>query len=512
MSLDNPSNRTGKSAFRKTLLAGVVAGVVGGAVAGQVIGGVGTPAFAQNLSAAIQQPLSFADVVEKVQPAVVSIRAKTPEAAGDRVTGIPNIPPDHPLNEFFRRFGQPGQPGQPGMPGMPGGPGGRGEGPGGPRFAQAQGSGFIISADGYVVTNNHVVENAEEVTVVLTDGEELSAKVIGTDPKTDLALLKIDEERQFPHVAFSKGDTRVGDWVVAVGNPFGLGGTVTAGIVSARGRDIGAGPYDDFIQIDASINKGNSGGPAFNLTGEVIGVNTAIFSPSGGSVGIGFAIPAATAETVIRDLMDDGKVVRGWLGVQIQPVTDDLAASLGLESTKGALVTQPQSGSPATKAGIRAGDTILSVNGQPVNDARELARTIAGYAPDTVVDVEIWRDSAKRTVKVELGTLPDEQQRASIEPETGPASLEGYGLSLAPASASGAGEAGVVVTDLDPDGKAAEKGIRQGDIILEVAGRPVSAPRDVEEGLKAAADAGRKAVLLRVQSGDDVRFVALGLA
>ncbi|WP_075217510.1 Do family serine endopeptidase [Mongoliimonas terrestris] len=503
------SNRR-RSSLKQALIGGVAALTIGGLVAGETLLVPDIAANAQNISDQIQQPLSFADVVERVQPAVVSIRVKASgaepaQAPGGQFRGMPEIPEDHPLYEFFRRFGEPGGPGVPGQPGQ--------RGPrGGEQFAQSQGSGFFITADGFAVTNNHVVERAEEVTVVMTDGTELPARVVGTDPKTDLAVVKVDVERTFPFVEFAAGETRVGDWVVAVGNPFGLGGSVTAGIVSARGRDIGAGPYDDFLQIDAPINKGNSGGPAFNLTGEVIGVNTAIYSPSGGSVGIGFAIPAATAKAVVEDLMDDGQVVRGWLGVQIQPVTQDLADSLGLAEAKGALVTEPQPNGPAGAAGIRAGDAIVAVNGEPVDSARDLARTIAGYDPDTTVDVELYRDGEKQTVAVKLGTLPGEQQQAALSPaETAPASIEGLGLRLAPASTAGAGDEGVVVTEVDPDGKAAEKGLRQGDIILEVAGQKVSGPRDVESNLEAASKAGRKSVLLRVRTGENLRFVALSL-
>lgn len=507
MSLQNEQKTNRFSGLKRVLLGTVFAAAIGGAVAGEALLTPQAPAYAQNLSTQVpQQPFSFADVVEKVQPAVVSIRVRTTETASNeggqfQFRGMPDIPEDSPLYDFFRRFGQPG------MPGAPGGQGGR------ERQVQGQGSGFIISADGFVVTNNHVVANADEVTVSLSDGTELPAKVIGTDEKTDLAVVKIDSQQQFPHVSFAKGDIRVGDWVVAVGNPFGLGGSVTAGIISARGRDIGAGPYDDFLQIDAPINKGNSGGPAFNLGGEVIGVNTAIYSPSGGSVGIGFAIPAATAEAVVRDLMDDGQVVRGWLGVQIQPVTDDIATSLGLEKAEGALVTEPQPNSPATKAGIKSGDAILAVNGQSVSDARELAKRVAGYPPETTVDVTVWRDGKEQSIAVKLGTLPGSQEMAAVQPTkpAEPAQLEKYGLSLAPASAAGAGDEGVVVTDLDPSGPAAEKGMRQGDVILEVAGRPVTAPRDVEQMLAEAASEGRKAVLLRVRTGDQIRFLALNL-
>ncbi len=270
--------------------------------------------------------------------------------------------PGSPMEKFFQQFG---------FQNMPNGMRQRHQ------IITGEGSGFFISSDGYAVTNNHVVDHAKSVQVTTDDGTIYTAKVIGTDPKTDLALIKVDGKNDFPYVKFADHAPRVGDWVVAVGNPFGLGGTVTAGIVSARGRDIGAGPYDDYIQIDAPINKGNSGGPAFNVDGDVIGVNTAIYSPSGGSVGIGFDIPADTAKMVVAQLKEHGYVTRGWLGVQIQPVTAGIAESLGMKKAEGAMVDQPQADSPAAKAGIESGDVITAVNGTPVKDARELARTIA---------------------------------------------------------------------------------------------------------------------------------------
>ena len=285
------------------------------------------------------------------------------------------------------------------------------------RMITGEGSGFFISADGYAVTNNHVVDHAKSVQVTTDDGTIYTAKVIGTDPKTDLALIKVDGKKDFPFVKFADQTPRIGDWVVAVGNPFGLGGTVTAGIVSARGRDIGAGPYDDYIQIDAPINKGNSGGPAFDVNGNVIGVNTAIFSPSGGSVGIGFDIPADTAKMVVAQLKDKGHVTRGWIGVQIQPVTPSIADSLGMKKAEGALVDEPQAGSPAAKAGIEAGDVITAVNGTPVKDARDLARKIGTMAPGTSVKLDVLRNGEAKTMTLTLGEMPNEQQ-AKADTET----------------------------------------------------------------------------------------------
>src|SRR5215210_222167 len=331
--------------------AALAALIAGGAVESGLVP-PSRPAYAQAPVAAstTQQMPSFADVVEKVKPAVVSVRVKANMVAdrgdgGDdaEAFGLPDIPPGSPMERFFRRF-RDGQAG----PGFQFRQGPR-------RNAEAQGSGFFISADGYVVTNNHVVDHASEVQVTMDDGRTLDAKVVGTDSKTDLAVLKVKEGGNFPYVPFAAKAPRVGDWVVAIGNPFGLGGTVTAGIVSARGRDIGAGPYDDFLQIDAPVNKGNSGGPTFNTEGSVIGVNTAIFSPSGGSVGIAFAIPAETVKTVVAQLKDKGSVTRGWIGVQIQPVTPEIADSLGLKKPWGALVAEPQKDGPAVKAGIQSG-------------------------------------------------------------------------------------------------------------------------------------------------------------
>ncbi|WP_181707652.1 Do family serine endopeptidase [Chthonobacter rhizosphaerae] len=443
-------------------------------------------ALAQTPPVPADQSMGFADVVERVQPAVVSVRVS--RGAAQAQTAVPAIPEDHPLRDFFRRFGEPGN-----RDGIPT--------PDAPRRETALGSGFFISADGYVVTNNHVVEGGGEYRLVSTDGREHEATLVGADPQTDLALLKVENATGLPFVEFADDPVRVGQWVLAVGNPFGLGGSVTAGIVSARGRDIGAGPYDDFIQIDAPINQGNSGGPAFNLDGKVVGVNTAIFSPSGGSVGIGFAIPASTAKQVVEDLKDDGRVVRGWLGVQIQPVTPEIAGALGLPDPSGALVSEPQPNAPAAQAGIEAGDVIRTVDGQPIEDSRDLARTIAGIAPGTTVELGLWRDGKQQTLSVDLGTLPGQRQVAAAG--GGQTSLADFGLEL---SSGPSGD--VVVTAVTPGSEADQKGLRQGDVILEVAGGAVSSPQDVRERV-ASAEGADKPVLMRIRSNGSHRFVAL---
>ncbi|ACA20174.1 protease Do [Methylobacterium sp. 4-46] len=462
-----------------------------------------TPVLAQALpqtpiTAPEHPPGSFAPIVNRVKPGVVSVKVKLKDDAADDEEGGPggqNVPPQ--LREFFRRFGENG------MPNRPHRNGGR----------AAQGSGFFISADGYVVTNNHVVENAKSVEVTLDDGRTLDAKVVGTDPKTDLALLKVTEGNgSFPYVRLAHGAPQVGDWVVAIGNPFGLGGTVTAGIVSARGRDIGAGPYDDFLQIDAPINKGNSGGPTFNVSGEVVGVNTAIASPSGGNVGLAFAIPSETVQAVVDQLRTDGKVARGYLGLQIQPVTKDIAEGLGLDKAKGALVTSAQDGTPAAKAGLKSGDVVQAVNGDPVGDARELSRRIASMKPGTKVQLSYLRGGKTDTATVELATLPNDTRVAAREERgRGSDAQPRLGLSLAPADAVGAGQEGVAVVNVDPDGPAAAKGIEPGDVILDVGGQPVSSVSDVQGRIRAAERDGRKAVLMRVKSDKGTRFVAIAL-
>ncbi|MGE0564693.1 MAG: Do family serine endopeptidase [Pseudolabrys sp.] len=454
-------------------------------------------AVAQNLTAQakkVQAPVGFADIVEQVKPAVIAVRVKVNNVQQSRFDSD-DLPPG--LQEFFKRFGMPNTPNMPQRRG--------------PGRVSGQGSGFFISADGYAVTNNHVVANAESVEVQTDDGKMHTAKVIGTDSRTDLALIKV-EGGSFPYVKLAEKTPRIGDWVLAVGNPFGLGGTVTAGIVSARGRDIGAGPYDDFIQIDAPVNKGNSGGPTFDTEGNVIGVNTAIFSPSGGNVGIAFAIPAATVQTVVQQLKDHGSVTRGWIGVQIQPVTKELAEGLGLKKTEGALVAEPQDNSPAVKAGIKAGDVITAVNGEAVKDARDLVKKIGGMAPNSTVKLSIMRDGSEKMVSVTLGELPGpkEMRAAAAGGDDDGIDVGKLGLTLAPASrVAGSGSEGVAVTAVDPSGDAAGRGFATGDVILEVSGKAVSTPADVRNEIAAARKDGKNAVLMRVKKGERSRFVAL---
>jgi serine protease Do len=459
-----------------------------------------------------QRPVGFADIVAKVKPAVISVRVKMSGSAepvfsqddGDDEEQQAPIQPGSPLNKFFQQFGD--QFGQ---------QFGRQFGPQAPRRhgVTAEGSGFFITADGYAVTNNHVVDHATSVQVTTDDGAVYPAKVVGTDPKTDLALIKVDGKKDFAFVKFAEHAPQIGDWVVAVGNPFGLGGTVTAGIVSARGRDIGANSYGDYLQIDAPINKGNSGGPAFDVNGNVIGVNTAIFSPSGGSVGIGFDIPADTAKTVVAQLKESGHVTRGWLGVQIQPVTAEIADSLGLKKAAGALVAEPQSGSPAAKAGIKSGDVITAVNGTLVKDARELARTIGMMAPDSSVKLDIVRNGEPRSITVTLAQVPNEQRASAEDNNAQPTSgVPQLGLQVAPASeVSGAGEQGVVVTAVEPDGPAANQGLQTGNVILEMGGKPVGNASDMRKALSEAKSQDKHQILMRVKMGDAIRFVALPL-
>jgi serine protease Do len=533
--IQNPKLRR-LTARRLALLGTTVLGLSAGAlfVAPNILPN-GHAAFAQQ-SQNVARPVGFADIVEHVKPAVISVRVKMESKAQASSDESP-FPPGSQMDQFFRRYGMPNgmNPNQNQNP-NPNPPRSRG-------YTTGQGSGFFISPDGFAVTNNHVVDKATNVQVTTDDGKTYTAKVIGVDQRTDLALIKV-EGSNFPYVKLSDRSPRIGDWVLAVGNPFGLGGTVTAGIVSARGRDIGSGPYDDFIQIDAPVNKGNSGGPTFDVDGNVIGVNTAIFSPSGGSVGIAFAIPAETVKTVVAQLKDKGSVVRGWIGVQVQPVTAEVADSLGLKKAEGALVAEPQADGPAAKAGIEAGDIITMVNGSPVKDSRDLAKRVGGLPPGASVKLVLLHKGAEKHLTLTLGELPnvretnndapprDARRRRDRDPDLqrGPdgddrsnrrrdryeqqGDLRGdrgdmprLGLSLAQKENT----EGVIIADVDPDSPAAESGFRAGDVILEIGGKLVATPADVRKAFGDARSEGKRHVLLRVKSQGETRFISIPL-
>jgi len=443
-------------------------------------------------------PSSFADLVEQVSPSVVSVFVKSKVETvkkqqkkqfnrRDRAPGLGQrqIPDNSPFKEFFeKRFGQQQQQ---------------------PKPQNSQGSGFIISEEGYVVTNHHVIKGGTEIKVTLSGGEQLDARLIGSDARTDLALLKIKDKRKFSAVPMAKEKARVGDWVLAVGNPFGLGGTVTAGIVSAHGRPVGQSPYD-YLQIDAAVNRGNSGGPAFNLKGEVVGVNTAIYSPSGGNVGIAFAIPANVVQKIAKDLRKGGSVVRGWLGINIQNVSEDIAEGLSMDKPSGALVTRLVKGGPATKSDLKVRDVILSVNGVKIADVRDLMRQIGEIRPDEVIALEVLRSGSNKQVSVKLGTFPDGKKLAALQ-KSEPAleldnkALDDIGLSLAPARDLGKGNKGVVITEVNPDSDASVKGIKVGDVILEVNGKSVNFPADVTSEIVKAKKTLAKVILIRVKNG-----------
>src|SRR6476620_3888239 len=490
-----------RSRFRRHLLAGVatVALLAAGSAytlraysADAHLGG--TPFGASTAARAPVTPiamLGFTDLVTAVTPAVVSVRVKA-DATAHRVAASDDDNPleGSPFERFFKDFRGPS--GRRMMPGQ----GGRQ-----PRqLVQGQGSGFFISADGYIVTNTHVIDHAVKVEVLTDSGATFDAKVVGTDAKSDLALIKVDGHTDFPFVKLADATPKIGEWVVAMGNPFGLGGTVTAGIVSAHGRDIGSGPYDDYIQIDAPVNRGNSGGPTFNLKGEVIGVNTAIYSPSGGSVGIAFDIPAWTVASVIPQLQKNGQVSRGWLGVQIQPVTAEIAESLDLKTPTGALVSEPQADSPAAKAGLKSGDVITSVDAVEIKDPRDLARKIAALAPDKAVALGIIRDGKEQTINLKLGQLAEQKVRKTSTGDRSGHQLGSLGLTVAPAAdVEGAGAKGLAVIGVDPSGKAAELGFQQGDIILKAGTRAISNPGDLSAAISEAAAAGRKNTLVMVK-------------
>ena len=450
--------------------------------------------------AAADRPDSFADQVEQLSPAVVNISTTTIVSEGPGMD-MPQFPPGSPFEEFFKNFGDENR----------------------QRRASSLGSGFIIDAEGIVVTNFHVIENAEEITVTLSDETSFTAKVLGQDQKTDIAVLKIDPgDTALTAVPFGDSDSlRVGDWVLAIGNPFGLGGTVTAGIVSARGRDIGNGPYDDFIQTDASINRGNSGGPLFNTDGEVIGINTAIFSQSGGSVGIGFAISSNLAKRVTKQLVEFGTTRRGWLGVFIQEVTSDIAETLGLEGSGGALVSSVNENSPADIAGLEPGDVILSFDGKKIERMRDLPRIVAETDIGTTVVVEIFRGGRLSTVEVTLGELEKAELVGLVgeQPEGDAQTLDRLGFTVDDLDGELAAElgldetlTGVVVTEVAADSPAMEKGVEPGDIIRRFGQRRVDSAADLAASVAETLDAGRSGVLLLIERDGRERFVQIGFA
>ena len=464
-------------------------------------------------------PDSFADLADKLLPSVVNI-STTQTMRSDRGREhagpeIPQFPPGSPFEEFFRDFFDHGMP-KSGHPEAQ------------PRKATSLGSGFIIDPAGYVVTNNHVIADADEITVILHDDTNLKAEVVGRDTKTDIALLKVKSDKPLTAVTWGDSDVaRVGDWVLAIGNPFGLGGTVTAGILSARQRDINSGPYDDFLQTDASINRGNSGGPMFNMDGRVIGINTAIFSPSGGSIGIGFAIPSSIAKEVVAELQseNDHTVHRGWLGVRIQGVTDEIAESLGLDKARGALVASVTEKGPAQVAGIQAGDVVLSFDGRLVGDMKRLPRLVAETPVDKTVPVTIWRKREETTVQVKIGRLEEsDQQQASTQEslkkgeKARPGVVKTLGLTLSSITPElkekyslADDSKGVVVVEVAKDSPAAVKGVRAGDMIMEAAQEEVSNPSEVSNRIDEAKKSGRKSILLLVERQGDLRFVAVRL-
>jgi serine protease Do len=454
----------------------------------------GTPRMLENGA-----PFSFADLVERVSPSVVTVTVE--EEIQPTQDMVPNNLPE-PFRNFFNQFcGGNGQPQR-------------------PRKAVAMGSGFIVDKSGYIVTNNHVVQDGKKITVKLPDGREFDGHVVGADQATDVAVLKVKSDKPLPAVEFADDrQVRVGDWVIAVGNPFGLSNTVTAGIVSSIGRDVGNGPYTDFLQIDAPINRGNSGGPTFNLQGRVIGMNSMIFSPSGGSVGIGFAIPSSTIRDVIAQLEAHGRVARGWLGVEIQNVTPDIAASLGTKETKGAIVASIVPGGPAAKGGFQQGDIVLALDGKSIQDNRDLTRRVAALPAGANAVFSVVRGGAAKTLTVKIGERKDQQiaSNTPARPQAGNvATGEAMGLGLASVTPEMRREFtldnavnGVLVTRVDPNSDAADKGIEPGDVVISVANKSVRTPQDIKSRIADAHAAGRNTVLILVTGNNGQRFIAL---
>ena len=448
-------------------------------------------------------PDSFADLVIKLLPTVVNISTSQTLKAPPP-SAMPQLPPGSPLQDLFKNFLGPNS--------------------NRPRHVTSLGSGFIIDPSGYVVTNNHVIEDSDQITVSLQDGTSLPARVVGRDPKTDLALLKVSPKKPLPAAHFGDSDhARIGDWVVAIGDPFGIGSTVTAGIVSARNRNINSGDYDDFIQTDAPINRGNSGGPLFDVDGNVIGINSQIYTPTGGSVGIGFAIPSNLARQVVNQLRQFGVARRGWIGVRIQQVTAEIAEGLNLPTTQGALVSGVTGGGPAAKAGLTNGDLVTGFDGKPVNDDRALPRIVADTPIGKTVNIDVLRKGRKQTLKITVQRLADDAKpgkpgKALPPPVKSQSKLSQLGLSLgmldAPARAKfkiGAGIQGVVVTSVEGGSPAGEKNLRSGDVIVEVGGQAVKSPDDVAKRVDADAKAGKKSALLLVNRDGDLQYLGLRL-
>ncbi|MGA8585811.1 MAG: Do family serine endopeptidase [Roseiarcus sp.] len=482
---------------RRTILASVAVAAL--AAGGAFAEGALTSSHSAHAAAVMTSDLnaqgapSFATLIERVKPAVVSVKVKIANASSeDNGVQMDNLPPE--IQQFLKRFGG----------GMNGGMQQKSQ----PMIGE--GSGFFVSADGYIVTNNHVVQNAKTVSVTMDNGKTLDAKVVGADPKTDVAVIKVNEPGDYPYVTFAKEMPRIGDWVVAIGNPYGLGGTVTAGIVSAEGRDIGDGPYDRFLQIDAPINRGNSGGPTFNMQGQVVGMNTAIYSPSGGSVGIGFAIPASTVSTVEAALEHGGSIARGYLGVEIQPVSQDLAENLGLKSAAGAIVDKVMPGTPAAEAGLKTGDVITKLNGKDIAEASDLTLQVGMLKPGEKVQLTFMRDGVEKTADATLAPQKAEKTASADESGTNDKAAPALGIQLAPAGeVAGSGDKGVAIVGVNPDGPAAEQGLATGQVILDVGGKPVSTPQDVKSEVASARSQGKKSVLMRIQTADGDRFVAV---
>jgi serine protease Do len=466
---------------------------------------------------ALIQQQSFAPLVKKVSPAVVNISV-TQKAAADAITEESETPapgfPGSPFDEFLRRFFEQQNPGGQRhlFPQMPGTQAKR----------IALGSGFIVDPSGYVVTNSHVVGEASKVEVTLQDESKYTAKIVGRDPKTDIAVLKINPDKPLPYVSFGdSSESQVGDWVMAVGNPFGLGGTVTTGIISARGRDIHSGPFDDFLQIDAPINRGNSGGPTFNLDGRVIGINTAIYSPNGGSVGIGFAVPSNVAKSIVAQLEEHGKVSRGWLGVQIQEVTPAIAASLGMQGEQGALVSVVTPNSPGTKAGLKQGDVILSFNGADVGHLRDLPRLVAATAPDTNALMKVWRSGKTLQLQATVGELASSDQMAAAtagQSEEQPAAVGALGMHFGMLTTQLRRElhvpkdvSGVVVSQVDPGSAAEDVGLSAGDIVVAIDQQPIHSPQEAATVLKDATQGPKKSILLLLNRHGVTQYVGMSL-